>query len=75
MAATHEELQKLLTGLEADVPWLMKAYPDPCDFVDAFADQADLITDNLVGAEENVWVLTEISRILTKFGYVDDLAA
>jgi hypothetical protein len=53
----------------------MKAYPDPCDFVDTFADQADLITDNLVGAEDNAWVSTEISRVLTKFGYVDDLAA
>jgi hypothetical protein len=74
MAETHEKLEEMLDGLEADMPWMMKAYPDPGDFIDAFAGQAELITDN-AGPQDDAWVSREISRILTKFGYVDDLAA
>jgi hypothetical protein len=73
MAATREELQTLLSGLEADMPWLMKAYPHRGDFIDAFAGQADLITDT-ASATDDEWVAREISRILTELGYVDDLA-
>lgn len=63
MAATHEKLRKLLTGLEADTPWLQKAYPDRSDFVHAFAEQAGLIAD-IVDAENDAWVSAEINRIL-----------
>jgi len=74
MAGTREELQEMLTGLEADMPWLQKAYPDPGDFIDAFAGQADLITDSVVCAEDDAWVSAEINRILIKFGHVDAIA-
>jgi len=71
MAETREELREMLKGLEADMPWLMKAYPDPEDFVEVFADQADLITDTLVDTDNNAWVLAEINLILGKSGHVD----
>lgn len=74
MADTREELQELLTGLEADMPWLQKAYPDPINFIDAFAGQAGIITHNVVKAQDDAWVLSEINKILIKFGYANDLA-
>jgi hypothetical protein len=73
MLATHEELQRKLTQLEGAMPWWMSACPDPGDFILLFAGHADPIID-AASAEEYPWVSSEIDRILTKFGYVDDLA-
>jgi len=53
MAETREELKEMLTGLEADMPWLMRAYPDRGDFIHAFTDQAGLITEAVVDAEND----------------------
>ena len=74
MAETREELKEMLTGLEADMPWLMRAYPDRGDFIHAFTDQAGLITEAVVDAENDAWVSVEINRILTEFGQANDIA-
>ena len=54
------------------MPWLQRAYPDPSDFIDAFAGQADLITDYIIDAQDGAWVSSEIKRILITFGYAND---
>jgi len=74
MAETRKELKEMLPGLEADMPWLQKAYPDQSDFIHAFVDQADLIIETVANAKDDAWVSAQINRILIKFGHVNDIA-
>ena len=73
MDASRDELQELLAGLEADMPWMVKAYPDRAEFREAFAGQVELITKN-ASATDDQWASEEINRIRIKFGFVDDFA-
>ncbi|PJL44188.1 hypothetical protein ERT44_18990 [Stenotrophomonas sp. MA5] len=45
MALPLAELLEKLNALEAELPSLIQAYPDPADFWPAFAGLADLIED------------------------------
>jgi hypothetical protein len=66
MAVSRQEMQRRLTKLEADVPNLMAAYPDPDDFMCEFAARAYSIID-ATRVTEDAWAFNEIGRILQKF--------
>ncbi|NYE30063.1 hypothetical protein HDE78_003031 [Rhodanobacter sp. K2T2] len=74
MAAKHEEIRALLTGLEADVPRLHKAYPYPAMFMDALESQADIISQ-VVSENDYAWASREIDRIMTTYCSIKDPAA
>lgn len=67
MAMTRDELQGRLDRLAADMPGLVKEYPDPGDFNSAFAGRADDITDE-AGAADHEWVNAEIDKLLQGHG-------
>lgn len=67
MAVTREELGKLLADLDAAMPALMHAYPDPADFNPAFTALADAITDG-ASNEDDDWAFEEIDGILERHG-------
>jgi hypothetical protein len=74
MFATREELQRRLTQLEGAMPWWKSACPDPGDFIQLFARNADPIMD-AAGPFNYDWVSSQIDLILdTHLGPVDDVA-
>jgi hypothetical protein len=73
MFATREELQRRLTKLEANMPWLVKEYPDRAHLAPGFSSYADEITGE-ASPEDVEWASSELNRILIKFGFVDDFA-
>lgn len=72
MFATRIELQRRLTQLEGAMEWWKTACPDPGDFIQLFARNADPILD-AAGALNYDWVSSEIDRILDEaIGPADD---
>ena len=55
------------------MPWLVKEYPDKAHFYPEFSSYADEITGK-ASPEDVEWATSELSRILIKFGVVDDFA-
>ncbi len=71
MAVSRQEMQRRLTQLEADMPGLMAAYPDPDDLMCEFAARAYSIID-ATRVSEDAWAFSSIGRILQKFGLKTD---
>lgn len=61
---TREELTQQLDALEASLPGMIKANPDPSDFWLAFAGEADVIED--AAGEQTTYVHARIDEMLIK---------
>jgi len=61
------QLQKALNRLEACLPGLLDAHPDPADFWPAFAGEADVILDG-APTHEQEWVVDRLESMLTFHG-------
>lgn len=64
---TRAQLQKALNRIEAYLPSLLDAHPDPADFWPAFAGEADVILDGAPSHEQE-WVADRIESMLTFHG-------
>lgn len=67
MAVTRDELSRRLKKLEADMPKLVAAHPDPGQFSAAFKARADAITGD-AGTDHDVWAFEQLDRILEQHG-------
>ena len=64
MTLSRAHLQKLLNNLEDQLPAMIRELPDPADFWQAFAGQADVIADAAAGPEEFQWVQNWLEGML-----------
>lgn len=60
------QLQKALNLIEAYLPGLLDAYPDPADFWPAFAGEADAVLEG--AGEEHEWVADKLESMLNFHG-------
>lgn len=63
---TREDLIALLNALEAELPGMLAANPDPGDFWVEFAGQADVIEDH--AGEHGTMVRERIRAMLAEHG-------
>lgn len=66
---TRAELANLLIALEAALPALVRDYPDPADFWQAFASKADVIEDSAESGDDVRFVVGRIDAILAQHGH------
>ncbi|MET0808980.1 MAG: hypothetical protein ABWX93_09525 [Pseudoxanthomonas sp.] len=62
-----------LHKLRADVPSMLADAEDAEDFWPAFADEADLIEDGAMSAEDGRYVRNQLNRILQQAGIAERL--
>lgn len=67
MAFTREQLAERLRALDAALPRLCAEYPDPDEFWNAFASEADFATE-CAGEEDYDWVNAQVDALLRKHG-------
>lgn len=61
---TRAQLQKALNRIEAYLPGLRDAHPDPADIWPAFAGEADTVLDG-APAHKQEWVADRLESMLT----------
>jgi hypothetical protein len=64
---TRADLQKALNRIEAYLPGLLDAHPDPADFWPVFAGEADVIL-NVAPPHEHQWVEDKLESMLNFHG-------
>jgi len=69
----RNELDVRLHKLRADVPSMLADAEDAEDFWPAFADEADLIEDGAMSAEDGRYVRNQLNRILQQAGIAERL--
>lgn len=63
----RNELAVRLAALDAAIPKLVAAHPDPDEFWNAFAGEADFATEAASAADYD-WVNLEVDKLLRKHG-------
>jgi hypothetical protein len=66
--SSREELERRLAKLDAEMPQLLAQYVDQGDFMEAFSDRADEITDDATG-EDADWIFSQVDQILERHGF------
>ena len=67
MSLTRAQLREHLNVLEARLPAMIHAHPDPADFWPQFAGHADVITD-AAGPDDFEWVQERLDDMLRHHG-------
>ncbi|TBR39703.1 MULTISPECIES: hypothetical protein [Dyella] len=65
MVATHVELQRLISTLDADVPELLRTHPAPDAFWQAFNARAQQIQDRAADTDHG-WVCDRLDALLER---------
>lgn len=66
-SSSRAQLRLNLDALDAKIPSLLDAHPDPDEFWAAFAGESDFATES-ARSEDYDWVNTEIDDLLRKHG-------
>lgn len=65
MAATHDELLRMISSLDADVPGLLAAHPQPSEFWAAFNVRAGAI-QAAASPDDHAWICERLDALLER---------
>lgn len=65
MSASHDELQRLISALDADVPELLRVHPAPTAFWQAFNQRAKCIQEQ-ADVSDHRWVCDRMDALLER---------